>query len=210
MKVIDISTELLTASQKSFEPQPRLQVANSMADGEDFNQSVLYASLQTGTHVLLPSFVMDNEEALNTSSPLLGKCVGPVTVVTVPFPVTGEVVENLFPRNARRIILRTEDGSPVAFFAGAAKDMAELGYDLIGFEGLPELPNDSVNVYYDLMSKGALVLEGLDLSKVERDGDFFLFAQPVKIAGVEAAPCRALLVADEMNWNARDSRLFGR
>ena len=46
-----------------------------------------------------------------------------------------------------------------------------------------------------LLSYGIAVLENLDLSHAP-DGRYRLFAAPLKIAGGEAAPCRALLLTE--------------
>lgn len=206
MKVIDISTESLSAPRKETEPAPRVQVLHSMGEGDDFNQSALYASLQMGTHINTPAMVFDEEDVPGTGELSLAKVVGPVTVFTVPEgPITGAVVENYFPRNAKRVIVRAALGSTgIRFFGGAAKDIADIGYALIGFEGVA---SEDINTYRSLMSRGSVLLEGLDLGKVERDGEFFLFAQPMKIDGVEATPCRALLVEDEMSWSSQKSRI---
>lgn len=211
MKIIDISKEGFTAARKPTEPEPKIQKLHRLTYGDEYNQSAIYASCQMGTHILTPAYVFGQEDSddLSTDTIPLAKTIGPVTVLTVPSPViTGEVVENYFPWSAKRLILRTENGEPLSFFAGAAEDIAAIGYQLIGFEGFLGDGATNLSPYRDLMAQGAVLLEGLDLSKVERDGEFFLFAQPVKWDGLEAVPCRALLVADEMNWSSSKSRLF--
>ena len=54
-------------------------------------------------------------------------------------------------------------------------------------------------VHRALLTENISVLEGLDLSKVEQ-GKYFLMAQPIKISGVEASPCRAILIKDHLFW----------
>lgn len=209
MKVFDISREGFNSPRKDSEPEPKVQLLQHLSYGDEFNQRAIYASCQTGTHILTPAFVFDEEDTMSTDSALLPKTVGPVTLLTVPSPIiTGEMVENYFPRNARRLLLRSETGEPISFFAGAAEDVAGIGYLLLGYDGflgngMPDLPQ-----YRALLAGGTVLLEGLDLSKVDRDGEFFLFAQPVKWKGLEAAPCRALLVADEIKWSPSKSRIF--
>ena len=44
------------------------------------------------------------------------------------------------------------------------------------------------------------IIENLDLEKV-RPGKYFLLAQPLKIGGAEAAPVRAVLLADFVFWS---------
>ena len=210
MKLIDISTDLMRAKRVPMEPEPRLQKLNRMDCGDACDTTALYTSLHTGTHVDAASFIQEEEEEPPHISDLpLETFIGPVTVVSVPEgPVTGEVIENYLPRNAERIIIRGPFWEKdVTFFGGAAKDLADIGYKLIGFEGAANNGDEDMSLYYQLMANGAVVLEGLDLSKVERDGDFFLMAQPLKLEGTEAALCRAVLVEDQLFWASRDSRL---
>ena len=47
-----------------------------------------------------------------------------------------------------------------------------------------------------LAEAGIAILENLDLSDIS-DGDYELFAFPIKLGGLEAAPCRAILFEQE-------------
>lgn len=210
MKLIDISTDLMQAKLAPMEPQPQLQNWSRMDKGTLCDASSLYASLHTGTHLTAPSFMADPEEEPATVFDYpLETFLGPVTVISVPEgPITGQVIENYFPRNAQRIIVRGPFWEKdVTFFGGAAKDLADIGYRLIGFEGAANNGSEDLSVYYQLMANGAVLLEGLDLSKVERDGDYFLLAQPVKLSGTEAVFTRAVLIEDQIYWASRDSRI---
>ena len=55
------------------------------------------------------------------------------------------------------------------------------------------LPDDERTAHTALLTYGIAVLENLDLSAAP-DGDYTLFAAPLKIGGAEGAPCRAILV----------------
>jgi len=201
MNIIDISTDLLTAEVYPGDPEPRLHLVNRMDCDDDYNLSALYASLHTGTHVDAPSHVYDEPDALTVTDLPLSKFIGPVTVVDLPSgPITGQTVEQYFPRMATRIILRSQ--GDLWFFGGAAEDVAALEYDLIGFEGLSIGKDNEIEVHRDLLAGGTALLEGLDLSRVKRAGEYFLFAPPIKIAGREAAFARAVLVEDHIMWSS--------
>ena len=51
-------------------------------------------------------------------------------------------------------------------------------------------------VHVEVLSRGIIGLEGLVLTGVP-DGDYFLFAAPVKLGGSDGAPCRAVLMTKE-------------
>ena len=53
--------------------------------------------------------------------------------------------------------------------------------------------------HLELAKANIAVLEGLDLSGI-KDGDYTLCAFPIKLAGLEAAPCRAILMEQEKGF----------
>ena len=66
--------------------------------------------------------------------------------------------------------------------------------ELVGIDAISIAPeDDEESVHRELMSAGIAVLEGLVLRHV-RSGSYTLVALPMKIDGVEAAPCRAILL----------------
>ena len=62
-------------------------------------------------------------------------------------------------------------------------------------------PECTASVHRQLLGSEIVLLEGLDLSKVT-PGTYFLFAAPMKIAGVDGAPVRAVLLEQEkIDWS---------
>ncbi|WP_312106617.1 hypothetical protein [Lachnoclostridium sp.] len=47
--------------------------------------------------------------------------------------------------------------------------------------------------HLELFSNEVVLLEGMNLSSVP-EGDYFLFAAPLNLAGADGAPCRAVLI----------------
>lgn len=204
MNIIDISSDLLQAEVYPGDPEPRVQAVERIANGDEFNVTALYTCLHTGTHVDAPSHVFGEDEDRSLRQTItdlpLEKFIGPVTVVDIPAgPLTGREVEMYFPRLADRVILRCH--GEYEFFAGAADDVAALGYQLLGFEGLSHGGKDEAGFHRALLGAGTVLLEGLDLSELTHGGDYFLFAPPIKLNGLEAAPARAVLIEDHIIWH---------
>jgi arylformamidase len=63
-----------------------------------------------------------------------------------------------------------------------------VGIDYLSVEAHPA----TGRVHHILLEAGVVILEGLNLSGVER-GEYELICLPLKVAGGEAAPCRAVL-----------------
>jgi kynurenine formamidase len=50
-----------------------------------------------------------------------------------------------------------------------------------------------MQVHLELLGKEVILLEGLVLSEV-KEGNYYLFAAPIKLSGSDGAPCRAILL----------------
>jgi len=83
--------------------------------------------------------------------------------------------------------------SSAYYFADSGVKLVGTDSQSIGISGTNDV------IHRALLSENIAILEGLDLSKVE-PGKYFLMAQPIKISGVEASPCRAILVKDHLFW----------
>ncbi len=197
MIIIDISRDLLTTPVYPGDPEPKLQKIKGLEFGDEYNLSALYASVHTGTHVDAPTHFFDNAENINDIP--LDKFMGNVAIVTLPSgPITGEVVERYFPKYIKKVILRTQPDN--VFFGGAAEDVAALGYELLGYDRVAIGGNNEAAVHRALLGAGIVLLENLDLSKVEKDGTYYLSALPIKIDGVEGSFCRAVLLENDKGF----------
>ena len=194
MKMIDISRNIFTSPVEEGKVEPRLQKVRNIEAGDDANETAIYASLQTGSYVLAPSHIFEEEDEMNSIGDYpIDTFVGPVTVVDVPpGPLTGREIELYFPQVTDRVIIRC--AGDYQFFAGAADDLAELGYKLIGYEGSNHGGFDEAAFKRSILSSGAVILEGLDLSGLKHGGQYYLMAQPLATGDTESAPCRAVLL----------------
>ena len=188
MKWMDITRELTSAPVYPGDPKPEIEPACRIAYGDVCNTSVLHACLHNGTHIDAPlHFVPDGTDAACVS---ISACVGECSVVTFDGVLLGEQAEKLLPGLQPRVLFKGgTEISPSAAFVLAG---AEL--QLIGVEAQSVSPPEyTVSVHRELLGGGLVLLEGLDLSAVA-DGTYFLFAAPLKIAGADGSPVRAILM----------------
>ena len=74
--------------------------------------------------------------------------------------------------------------------------MADCGVVLIGVEDMSVGEGDSeTEIHRIFLEKGIAVLENITLENVKKDRGF-LAALPLKIAGAEGAPVRAVFIED--------------
>ena len=100
---------------------------------------------------------------------------------------------------AERLLLRS--GGTAYFDKTGAEEAAYLGFKLIGTDSMSiGGSEDQTSPHRALLGDGVAVLENLNLNNV-KPGRYFLIAPPVKIAGVDAAPVRAVLISGYMFWS---------
>lgn len=174
-----------------------------IADGAPINLSVVSGSPHVGTHADAPLHVRDDwpaSECLDLSA-FLGAC-RVIDVRDSPAGVLDLAADDVRLRDARRIILRTgrsivSGEFPEAWPALApevAGVLVERGMDLLAVDcpSVDERESKSLSVHHAVFSRGAFILENLDLRNAP-EGDYELVALPQRLEGLEAAPVRAVL-----------------
>lgn len=197
MIIHDISKDALTTPVYEGDPQPEVEYLKSMDNMDDYNLSYIKMTTHSGTHIDAPlHFCEDGSSVdmlrLNT---FYGKC----TVISVEGILTGEDMERLLPYCKRRILFR---GNGKTYLSrSAAIVLAESRVILVGTDADSiAAPFDEIRPHRELARAGITVIENLNLSAI-KDGEYELCAFPVKLAGLEAAPCRAILFEMEKGLN---------
>ena len=188
MKRIDISREMLAGPVYPGDPAPSLEPVCRVELGDAYNTSVLHACVHNSTHMDVPRhFFVQGEDAADVS---LEACIGRCSVVAFDGLLLGAQAEELLPGLQPRVLFKGHaELSPSAAFV-----LSDAGLLLLGVEGQSVAPPEcTAAVHRQLLGSGMVLLESLDLSGVE-PGDYFLFAAPLKMAGSDASPVRAVLM----------------
>ena len=198
MKIIDISKDVMTCEVFEGDPAPNLQKVANIGENSEYNLGKIDMCLHNGTHMDAPLHFLPNGNDITEFDPEV--FFGPCVVVEVGVEmITGAFVEEYFPRNAKRILVKS--GGKAVFHESAASAIAHLGYYLVGTDGMTVEPEGSDGRTHRMfLMDNIALLENLDLSNVKK-GDYFLSAAPIKISGAEAAPVRAFLVSDFIFWS---------
>ena len=200
LKIIDISTEIMSAPAYDLDPKPKLQQLSRIELGDEYNLSALYTSLHTGTHIDAPKHFIEDGKSINEIS--LDNFVGPCTVLELPKGViAGVTIDKLFPKKCERLLIKS--GGKAHFMTGAAEDASMLGYKLIGTDSITiGKEGEDNSVHRAFLNHDLPILEGLNLNDVQ-PGEYFLVALPVKIQGTEASLTRAILIEDHIFWSGK-------
>lgn len=210
METYDIS---LTISREMpvwpGDPSVVLERIGKIEDGDNSNVTRMEMSAHTGTHVDSPFHFLGGETATVDTLPLR-ILTGRAYVLHLPDEVdqiTAEVLENAdIPPRTRRLLFRTRNSHYWARgetefqtgFVGLAADGAQFlvdrGVRLVGIDYLSIAPyKESRPTHEILLKAGMIVVEGLNLSEVSQ-GRYSLYCLPLKLAGSDGAPARAILV----------------
>lgn len=165
------------------------------------NIGKIETSLHTGTHADAPFHFDANAptiEALDINI-FIGDCLvidcRPQTVITASFLRAVDF------QGVQRILLKTVDGISSSFpqqipviAADVAPLFKERGVFLLGVDNpsVDPLTSKEVSAHHALYANQVHIVEGLDLSQIE-PGLYDFIALPLKIAGADGAPVRAVI-----------------
>jgi arylformamidase len=204
MDLIDISLPI-APSMLSW-PTGRPAAEHRVVDEGDVKQprnSEWLLDSHAGTHIDAPLHWLPG--AADVQRLPLTACVGPCAVAAIPDdgPVGAEALPPDLLGRGKRLLLRTAnslrlsrdefDPNFAALTPEAARALAEAGIALVGLDYLSvESPTGDGEVHRTLLQAGVVLLEGIDLSAVV-PGKYQLSALPLRLAGGEASPVRAVL-----------------
>ncbi len=177
-------------------------------DGAPNNVTRIDMCVHVGTHVDAPFHFLGGDtptvEALS-----LKTLTGRVYVLELPQVdlITAQALEQAdIPPRTRRLIFKTRNSdlwsNPthpfntnfVSISPDGAQFLVERGVKLVGVDYLSVAPySDPIPTHEILLKAGVVVIEGLDLSRVSQ-GRYSLYCLPLKLAGSDGAPARAILI----------------
>ena len=195
MKIYDITQEILSAEVYPGDPAPEVESLCSMEAGDLYNLSKFSMCAHNGTHIDAPlHFIKDGKSVDEIDASYF---IGEAFVASHEGIMSKEDAENIVSKAcgtnhgfAKRILIKGDS----TVTEEAATVFAESGIMLIGVESQSVGPIDApMATHLILLNRGVVLLEGVRLTDVP-EGEYLLSAAPLKIAGIEGSPCRAVLI----------------
>jgi arylformamidase len=206
---IDVTATLDPARTPIYEGDApmKFEFLKDMRKGDNLTLSAYSLGAHSGTHIDAPMhFIRDGAPVDQVA---LDRLIGPVRVIDVPDSVQAidaTVLNKHDWRGAQRVLLRTRSThrgwmDSVQFhrdFAYIAPDAAQLladgGVVLVGVDYISaeQFGAPAPRTHQILLGRGIPIVEGLDLRPVQA-GEYDLIVLPMKVAGHEGAPARAIL-----------------
>ena len=178
-----------------------------MREGDALTLSKYDLGAHSGTHIDAPMHFIKDGIAIDKVA--LSALIGPATVIQIPDSVqeinAAELNKHDW-KGAERILFRTrasmrawmdsaEFHRDFAYVAGdAAQMMADAGIKLVGIDYISaeQFAAPAPLAHRTLLGKGIPIVEGIYLRDIEA-GAYDLIVLPMKVAGHDGAPARAVL-----------------
>jgi arylformamidase len=170
---------------------------------EDCGQYLLTGlrmSTHSGTHIDAPSHYLKNNESIDRIP--LAALIGPCRVIDlsgIPGEITADDLKDRI-EGTRRILLKTGcnfygqfDPDYISLSVSAATTISARGIIAVGIDS-PSIEkfHGTGEVHRELLGKGIVVIEYLDLSAVP-EGDYQMVALPLRLRGLDGSPARVVL-----------------
>jgi arylformamidase len=203
---IDVSVTLKTGMVTwPGDPPARISQALSLERGDPCTVSLLEMGAHTGTHMDAPAHFVAG--GMGIDSMPVDAAIGPARVIAIDDreSITLDELEPHQVEPGERILFKTHNSDRswetaafaedfVYLSAPAARYLVERRVGLVGIDYLSigGFRVDGVETHQALLRAGIWVIEGLCLGQV-RPGRVELVCLPLKIAGGDGAPARALV-----------------
>jgi arylformamidase len=191
------------------DPDIVLERLAKMEDGASCNISRLSMGVHTGTHVDAPYHFLGGDTATVEKLPLnllIGRAYVLKLSDNVDLVTAAELQKADIPPRTRRLLIKTRNSRLwshkeknfqtgfVALDHDAAQYLVDRGIRLVGIDYLSIGPfHQGEATHKVLLQAGVVILEGLNLSDVSQ-GRYTLYCLPLKLAGSDGAPARAILI----------------
>lgn len=204
MEIFDISMAIHPGMQvykNKDEKKPHLRVQHDHSNSGAY-ETVFEANMHTGTHVDAPLHMIENGDTIDKLdlSKVVTKCKI-LDMTTVVDRITARDLESKGILKDDFILLKsvnsfsdTFDPNFIFLDKTGAEYLRDTGIKGVGTDALGiERSQPDHGTHKILFEAGITIIEGLRLVEVP-EGEYMLFAAPLKVIGAEAAPTRAVLV----------------
>jgi arylformamidase len=203
---IDVSVPV-TAGMVAWpgDPPVRIVRAQSIERGDEANITHLDMGAHTGTHMDAPAHFLDGAAGIDSMP--LEATIGPARVIALEAAggISAEELRRHEPAAGERLLIKTRNSERpwdretfkedfVHVAPDAAAYLAERGIRTVGVDYLSVggYGGGSAETHQALLGAGIWIIEGLYLGGVA-PGPYELVCLPIRLAGADGAPARALL-----------------
>lgn len=206
-RIYDISTPVRNGGVVyPGNPPIRIEPQQAISLGAGANVSAVAFGSHTGTHVDAAKHFFDDGQTVDRIP--LDRLVGPAIVLSFADDLMSIGAADLAQQDLgshTRVLLRTRNSSLLGrsdfvkdytyLAPDGAEYLAERGVGLVGIDylSIEQFHSGHHRTHLTLLEKDIVIVEGLDLTGVP-PGEYQLICLPLRLAGLDGAPARAVLV----------------
>lgn len=206
-RIYDISTPVRSGGVVyPGNPEIRIEPQQAISRGAGANVSAVAFGSHTGTHVDAARHFFDEGQTVDRIP--LDRFIGPAIVLEFADDLMSISAAELARHDVgshTRALLKTRNSSLlrrsnfVKDYTYLAPDGAEYlvqrGVELVGIDylSIEQFHSGHHRTHLTLLEKNTVIVEGLDLGEVP-PGEYQLICLPLRLAGLDGAPARAVLV----------------
>jgi arylformamidase len=206
-RIYDISVPIRTGGVVyPGNPEIEITLQQAVAKGAGANVSFVRVGSHTGTHADASRHFFDDGQSVDRIP--LDRLIGRAVLLSFPDDLLAIGASDLRQHDLAgqtRVLLRTRNS---AFLNGkdfvkdytylapdGAQYLVDSGIELVGIDyfSIEQFHSGHHKTHKILLEKSVVILEGLDLS-VPPPGSYQLICLPLRIAGCDGAPARAVLI----------------
>ena len=187
-------------------PEIRIEPQQAIARGAGANVSSVELGSHTGTHVDAAKHFFDDGETVDRIP--LDRLIGPAILLAFPDTLMSIGAADLERHDIgthTRVLLRTRNSSLLAkpefvkdytyLAPDGAEYLVQRGVELVGIDylSIEQFHSGHHRTHITLLEQAVVIVEGLDLSE-PAPGVYQLICLPLRLAGLDGAPARAVLI----------------
>jgi arylformamidase len=208
-RIYDISTPVKSGGVV-YPGNPEIHIAlqQAISHGAGANVSSIAFGSHTGTHVDAAKHFFDVGRTIDRIP--LEKFIGPAILLAFPddlMSITARDLEQHDLRSHTRVLLRTRNSALLrrsefvkdyTFLApDGAQYLVDRGVELVGIDylSIEQFHSGHHRTHITLLEKDVVIIEGLDLTEPP-PGEYQMICLPLRLSNLDAAPARAVLIAE--------------
>jgi arylformamidase len=206
MKIYDVSMSIkgdMAVYNNSDEKRPLIKVMKDFSNSNHF-ESRIEMDMHTGTHIDAPLHMIQDGETMDFMD--LSKLITQCKVLDF-IGLEDKISKNdLIGRDIKKgdfVLFKTKNSEKEEFEKtfvyldkSGAEYLSDKGIAGVATDGLGiERAQPEHETHKILFAAGIIIIEGLRLKGIE-EGEYMMYALPLKITRVEAAPARVILIKD--------------
>jgi len=209
MEIYDISVPISSKTHTyTGDPEVEITPASRISNGQSANVSMLKFGSHTATHVDPPYHFFEDGKTIDELplDILIGRCmlceIKDETAIGIPelerANITDDIKRILFKTRNSELWNKPEFDKDFVFLdPDAAAWLVNRGIQLVGIDylSIDRFKSGTHPTHIELLTAGVVIIEGLNFSGVP-EGFYKLVCLPLKIAGGDGGPSRAVLIKD--------------